>query len=86
MKQLIQIEDSKIKKPYWWYSWGSGVFVGVAETIVSSLLWCSLGIAQCLSNLLYHVTDDCTRPKHKEATALRHDSASDSSHLRSSEN
>ena len=54
------------------------MFVGVAETIVSSLLWCSLGIAQCLSNLLYHVTGDCTRPKHKDAPALRHNSGSDS--------
>ena len=54
------------------------MFVGVAETIVSSLLWCSLGIAKCLSNLLYHVTGHCTRPRHKEATALGHDSGSDS--------
>ena len=31
------------------------VFLGVAETIVSSLLCCGVGIVQCLFNLLYYV-------------------------------
>ena len=33
----------------------SRVFLGVAETIVSSLLCCGVGIVQCLFNLLYYV-------------------------------
>ena len=31
------------------------MFLGVAETIVSSLLCCGVGIVQCLFNLLYYV-------------------------------
>ena len=34
---------------------GNGVFLGVAETIVSSLLCCGVGIVQCLFNVLYYV-------------------------------
>ena len=33
----------------------SWVFLGVAETIVCSLLCCGVGIVQCLFNLLYYV-------------------------------
>ena len=32
-----------------------GVFLGVAENIVGSLLFCGVGIVQCLFNLLYDV-------------------------------
>ena len=40
-----------------------GVFLGVAETIVSSLLCCGVGIVQCLFNLLYYVIGVCNTKK-----------------------
>ena len=47
----------------------SWVFLGVAETIVSSLLSCGVGIVECLFNILYYVIfGDCTRPQRQETT------------------
>ena len=36
-------------------AFAKSLFLGVAETIVSSLLCCGVGIVQCLFNLLYYV-------------------------------
>ena len=45
----------------------SWVFLGAAETIVSSLLCCGVGFVECLLNILYHVIfGDCTRPQRQE--------------------
>ena len=45
------------------------VFLGVAETIVSSLLCCGVGIVQCLFNLLYYVIGvrNTKKPPDKQA-------------------
>ena len=44
------------------------VFLCVAETIVGSLLCCSVGIVQCLINLCIASFGDWTRPQNQETT------------------
>ena len=47
------------------------IWLGLIETIVVKVLFCDVGIIQCLFNLFYYVINgDCTHPQNQDTTRL----------------